>query len=322
VGKIEAAWNWQKWLEPLGLNLKGIAASQSVPDVGHSKRFVCRKDMPTLRLKLLPEWAEVVPPVHQCQEPTPMDVLMLSKEFWSSDALAHPPLLTFPSACLLKLGTPVPNERCLRNVLSPSQVSEFRKTATKVEAAPWCMDAAAAYLRQWCDQNVRRAFPQPEVLQFLSDPAEECRWQRDLLAIADVKQQDDTWLQYAPGAPAAIAVFPAARKRSLIGGLGEPMGKKGKGKTKKTGDEQQMRAPVSLPALSHLGDEPLPPLPDGNGMQDQAVPLAVPQKVVLGESGARLGCTKCRHSKIGCVQCRNPTYRARGPKRQVAARDL
>ena len=87
VGKIEAAWNWQRWLEPLGLNLTGIAASQSVPDVGHSKRFVAKKDVPTLGMKLLPEWSEVVPPVHQRHPQSPMDVLMLSKEFWSSDAL-------------------------------------------------------------------------------------------------------------------------------------------------------------------------------------------------------------------------------------------
>jgi hypothetical protein len=322
VGKIEAAWNWQMWLEPLGLNLTGIAASQSVPDVGHSKRFVLRKDLPTLRLNLLPEWAEVVPPVFRSELQDPRDVIMLSKEFWSSDALAHPPLLIFPNAILPKLQA-LPEKQCLRNNLSPSQLAEFQKTAAKVEADPWRMEAAAAYLRKWCDQNVKQTFPMPDVLHFLRDQMEERRWERDSLAIADVEQQDDVWLRYAPGAPVAIAVHPAARKRSLTGGLGEPAVKKRKGKAKKA--DQLPADGAQLPApSSHLGDAPRPPLPDGERVLDPSVPVrapAVPQGLVMGESGARPGCSKCRYAKDGCKQCRRPNYKPRGPKRQAAGRD-
>ena len=313
VGKIEAAWNWQKWLEPLGLNLTGIAASQSVPDVGHSKRFVPRKDLPTLRLKLLPEWAEVVPPVFQSELQGPKDVLMLSKEFWSSDALAHPPLLVFPNVILPKLRA-LPEEKCLRNNLSPSQLSEFRKTATKVEADPWCMQAAAAYLRKWCEQNVSQAFPMPNALHFLGDQMEERRWERDSLAIADVEQLDDAWLRYAPGAPVAIAVHAAARKRSLTGGLGEPAAKKRKGKAKKA--DQLPADAAALPAPpSHLGDVPPPPaaVPDPSVLVPVLAP-AVPQRP--------LGCPTCRNSKGGCKTCRNPRYKPRGPKRQAGAGDV
>ena len=73
----------------------------------------------------------------------------------------------------------------------------------------------------------------PEVLHLLCKKKEGLRWQRDLLAIADVKQQDDVWLRYAPGAPLDIAGRPEARKRSLIGGSGKPAGRKGKGKAKR-----------------------------------------------------------------------------------------
>ena len=206
--------------------------------------------------------------------------------------------------------------------MSPSQLSEFRKTAAKVEADPWRMGAAAAYLRQWCEQNVSGAFPMPKVLHFLCDQSEECRWQRDALAIADANQQEDAWLRYAPGAPVAIAVHAAARKRSLTGGLGEPVGKKGRVKAKKAdqtpANAAQPLAPLPVP--SHHGDAPLPPLAEGEVAPDPSVPVpapAVPRRLVIGETG----CSRCRYAKAGCKQCRNPSYKPRGPKRQAAARD-
>jgi hypothetical protein len=70
----------------------------------------------------------------------------------------------------------------------------------------------------WCDQNVSKACSELEVVDFLCDPAEECRWQRDLLAIADVKQQDDVWLQYAAGAPVVVPCCPQAVSDWRVGG--------------------------------------------------------------------------------------------------------
>jgi hypothetical protein len=287
--------------------------------MGHFKRFVTRRDLPTLKLNLVPEWAEFVPSVHKCHAPSPMDVIMLCKEFWSSDALSHPPLLIFPTACLSKL-VERPQGMCLRNKLSPVNLAEFRKTATKVQAAPWRMEAASAYLRQWCDQNEQQNFPPPEVLRFLTDKTEEFRWHRDLLAIADVEQQDDVWLRYAPGAPVAIAVHPAARKRSLIGGLGEPAGKKCKGKAK---GKAKKPDPVLAGAAELLAPPPVPLHPDGGVVLDPSGPVpapAVPERVVIGESGRPLGCPTCRYSKRGCGTCRNPCYKPRGPKRSEVAR--
>jgi hypothetical protein len=121
VAKIEASWNWKEWMEPLGLNIADIAADHSMPDMGHSKRFVTRRDLPTLKLNLLPEWAEFVLSVHERHAPSPMDVTMLCKEFWSSDALSYPLLLIFPAACLLKLMAR-PQGMCKRNKLSPNNL--------------------------------------------------------------------------------------------------------------------------------------------------------------------------------------------------------
>ena len=122
--------------------MTSVAANQHHPGVCHSKRSVCRKDLPTLGLKLSPEWVEVVPPARHAK-----DSITLSKEIWPCGALPRPPLLVFPNACLRKLLTLVPQDKRARSSLSRHQLFELRKTASKVKADAWGMDVAAAYLR-------------------------------------------------------------------------------------------------------------------------------------------------------------------------------
>ena len=53
VEQVEATYNWQAFFDPLGLVIKGIAATASTPSVCHSKRFVARRDLPSMHL---PGW--------------------------------------------------------------------------------------------------------------------------------------------------------------------------------------------------------------------------------------------------------------------------
>ena len=39
------AWNWKKFLEPLNINISGLASTGLEPDVCHSWRFVRRQDL-------------------------------------------------------------------------------------------------------------------------------------------------------------------------------------------------------------------------------------------------------------------------------------
>ena len=163
VKKVEASWDWQELFEPLGVTYTGIAASHTGPDVGHSKRFIARRDLPVLHLQ---GWDLQVPAVLKDYPEHPDDVIMLAKEFWSSESLAHPPMLVWPCGLKGLLPGRLPGSVCPRNKMGDRELREFRKTATKVNEAPWGLLAAATYLTQWCDRNVAgmELAPPPSVL--------------------------------------------------------------------------------------------------------------------------------------------------------------
>ena len=239
VQKISAAWNWQEFFSGKELLFSGIAACKSSPDVCHSKRFVLRRDLPKLGL---PDGGIVTPLMFHSHPVCPDDVVMLTKEFWSNSSLAHPPMLVWDSVFTARLAGEWPQRVCSRNKLSKCQLLEFRKTALKVQAPPWNLTCAGAYLTQWCDlneQGTQDLQPPPHV--FFRDQVQKQRWHCAMLAVADTVQSD-TWLQYAPGAPVQIEVHPAARKRSLTAGL--EGAKDPRGKADKT---SKMRKVVSAP---------------------------------------------------------------------------
>ena len=64
VTKLDNIFDWQHFFERAGMTFKGIAASQSAPDVCHSKRFVRRQDLSMLSLPglelVVPEMFEEV----------------------------------------------------------------------------------------------------------------------------------------------------------------------------------------------------------------------------------------------------------------------
>jgi len=323
VTKLEVLWDWQHFFEPVGLTFKGIAASHSAPDVCHSKRFVKRQD---LQMLSLPGWEVLVPKVFETSGEQPDDVIMLTKEFWSSEGLAHAPMLVWNSDLIIKLDR-FPTKACPRNTLSEDQLRQFRKTAAAVKEAPWNLMAASAYLTQWCDQNVLaapgRAPPMRSCLGFLLSHETPCRWLKNALAIPT---SGDRWLCYAPAAPVAITVqASAARKRALTTGLAQvavaPRGKKVTKKVRPAAiqwvEEQQAEAPVDQ---STVGAAALPALPpqaapepvaEVQGMVVAAVPAPAPRQ---------LGCPKCKHSPKGCKQCKNPHYKPRGPRGAKAAK--
>ncbi len=215
VNKVESSWDWQEFFEPLLLSYSGIAASHTIPDVCHSKRFVTRRELPTLNLG---SWNLQVPPVLACYSEHPDDVVLLTKEFWSSEDLAHPPLLVWPQGMMAShvLGR-TPATLCPRNKLSEKQLQEFRKTAAKVKDEPWNLHAAAVYLTRWCDRNAvdsKQDSPIRDVLcwGFVPEISIRRRWQLAPLAVGDPEASDE-WLRYAPGAPAAISLRAATAKR-------------------------------------------------------------------------------------------------------------
>ena len=318
VTKLEEVWDWQDFFEPAGMMWKGIAASHTAPDVCHSKRFVRRQDIPMLTLGL-PGCDLNVPAMFENDKEEQDDVILLTKEFWSSDALAHPPMLVWNSRLCLKLGG-FPVQGCPRNPLSTDQIRQFRKTAAAVKEAPWKLLAASSYLTQWCDQN-EAGGPSPVrptslCHNFLLAQQTPRRWMQTALAMPTA---DDRWLRYAPAAPVAITVQPsAACKRALTVGLEAAVAPRGRKVTKQVRpaaiqwvQEQQASVPVGQ-STGGAAPQPLLPLPDApQPVVGASVPAPAPRQ---------LGCPKCKRSPKGCKQCKNPNYKPRGPRGAQAAK--
>ena len=118
--------------EPLGLNVSGIAASASHPDVCFSKRFLQLRDLPQLNL---PGWELEIPTVFQGHVKHPQDVVMVCKQFWSDVRLAQPPMLWIPYSRFAQLGR-FPTAPQDRNTLSDRHIKEYKKAAVEVVKKP------------------------------------------------------------------------------------------------------------------------------------------------------------------------------------------
>jgi hypothetical protein len=349
VKKLEAAWDWQAFFAVANVALSGIAASHTQPFVCHSKRFVRRQDVPMLSLTLPDDYSMVVPSIFERDPEQPDDVIMLMKEFWSSEALAHRPVLAWNSSVTRELNT-VPTVACARNKLSKDQLWQFRRTAKAVQEAPWKLLAASGYLIKWCDQNELGECPMPLPLVFLAQASQRHRWDKAVLAISTGAVEPDAWLCYAPAAPAPITISgstrAASRKQALTSGLAGAAEPRGKTQTKRVRltalqwvEEQRSVQPMDKSAGEAARAAPcadatlmggLPPAAaDAAPCAGAAVvepPLAAADSAPCAgaaeppPAAARaLGCPKCKRSSKGCKQCKNPTYRPRGPRKAMGA---
>lgn len=89
---LDSVWDWKELFHPFDMRLSGVAASASNPDVCHSKRFVLRRDLPSI---VLPGWEIETPNLFVGLEPNPGDVIMCAKQWWSDQVLAQPPECDF-----------------------------------------------------------------------------------------------------------------------------------------------------------------------------------------------------------------------------------
>ena len=313
VTKLDACYDWRPFFDPLAINVTGIAASVPNPDVCHCKRFILRADLD----RLLPRGTEVdIPEVFARVPPDQSDVIMLSKEFWSSEQLSQAPLLFLPKVVAESLAPGGPRQRAERNHLSEEQLKQFRRTAAKVAEHPWNLVRAQQYLSQWCRENEQRVGSEPVKLKFVVDGKTQNRWEGRQL---DASEQDE-WLRYASGAPAPIKVVAGAKKR--VGepaprghkrpnttpegpGVGDPMGVLPPGNPEPTATKRANGlGGRGLGGISGAGGQtPAGVHPEEGG--SPAGPVAEQGPALV------LGCSKCRWQETGCAQCRRPNFRGR-----------
>ena len=81
----------------------------------------------------------------------PDDGVMLVKESWSSERIAHPLGFAWNSAVSIQLQM-APSAVCCKNTLITDQIWQCRRTTAAVLGAPWHLVAASGYLTNWCAQ--------------------------------------------------------------------------------------------------------------------------------------------------------------------------
>ena len=113
------AWNWKKFLEPLNINISGLASTGMKPDVCHTWRFVRRQDMHQHVPREVADML-VVPHDFASEQAHPNDCVLLLKQWMCSHELSQPPVLLLPHSRLANLtpDTLVPLER---NALASNQ---------------------------------------------------------------------------------------------------------------------------------------------------------------------------------------------------------
>ena len=198
---LKATWDWKAFFDPLEISAGGIAATHATPDVCFSKRFLQRRDLPKLNLN---GWDLEIPEMYQHLEQSPQDVVMICKQFWSSDRLAQQPLLWIPHSYFDRLDQH-PKTMTPRNALSDKQAKEYLKTAKEVVLPPWRLQRAGDYLNKWVDDNrTGRILPAPRLSIFEANIRIPV-WGEEMAV---------EWQDYAPAPPARIEVKPAKRPRA------------------------------------------------------------------------------------------------------------
>ena len=284
VEVVKATWDWQEFFKPLGLSFSGIAASQSNPDVCHSKRFVNRIDLAQMTL---PGWDVETPSDFATCESHPCDVIMCAKQLFSDAVLSQPPLLVWPNGKTFPQMMSGPTQAMKRNELGANELREYRKTAGKIAEKPWHMEKAAKYLREWCDANVAGEFPNPTSLGWAVEHEVE-----DVVTgeVASRPCFSDEWKQYAPQAATRIEVSAALGRQRM----------RGKQSARQFGERVGA-------TVEDVGNVVVQLPPDDDPCEKETV--------VGGDAALVLGCSKCRWVARGCGVCRNPNFKGRrGPR--------
>jgi hypothetical protein len=131
-------------------------------------------------------------------------VIMLTKQYMSSDRLCGPPLLLCLAERLedFEFLPSVPTEVLARNDLPVRSCEEYLKTASLVEKPPWRLREAAAYLRSLVDNNQRKVMHRAPLLHFVGNGG------RSLPSVPAVYPGE--WEAFAPRTPTQVVVRAAA----------------------------------------------------------------------------------------------------------------
>lgn len=136
---------------------------------------------------------------------SPHDAICLAKQFMSSSRLSQRPILILPHVNLQKLKSSQPNMPLPTKKFSGDALKEFRKTATKIEQAPYELVEGSNYLRSLIDRSERGEHPQPLPLKIYQLREDSFQCQPQVL----VDEADVPFADFAPGTPKRMEVHDA-----------------------------------------------------------------------------------------------------------------
>ena len=239
-------------------------------------------------------------------KPNPLDAVLLTKEWESSQRLSQQPLLLLPADVANKLD-PAQLELSVCHVIKAQECKEYEKTAQYISQSPWNLHRAAAWLREFISGESMKPSRKPEfVFRGHSKPL-----------VAPVAPTPPGWNQLAPHdamAPRAIDIV--VKKTS----------------GKKTG--KRKLAQLGLPAEDNVGEESVHAggsaswscgrceKPDGCiECWRVAWGAVIELKGIEDPEELKLGCSKCVYQKRGCATCiKRNVLKAKGIGRQATAK--
>ena len=302
VRLMTAVRDWKAWTHPIGEHFGGHTGKGSA----HAFRFVRYKHLSEDWQKLTITDRDSLGPAN------PDDIIALVKGFMRDTRLLQDPLL------VRRAGTPLPDpasvpmldmkDNCTR------QVEEYRKTARVLDAAPWNLHRAAAWMQQMCDRWEKNEPGSAPPISFVFEPRTSyeqiiplhdwclpvqpsCKLIHMIVPKAKPKQKAKAKVKAKCAAKAKVAVVPKAVAPAIADAVA-PLAME---------PPEDVVPPAFVDAVLLQAMEPLE-----NVVPPTIVPAAPPatpkpaaaRKRALPPPPTPLGCSKCRHVNRGCGQCR------------------
>ncbi len=193
--RLEAAFDWEAFFEPLGVQCHGHTGKDSV----HVKRFCRRQDV----FLGLHDGMDMSIEDGFSNAADPSDVILVTKHFICSKEISQMPLRFLP-ACLARVLPGVgPTAKKERNWMTEDLLQRYEKTANHICRPPWHMDKATDYLLQWCEKNRQRIIPNPPVLGGFVLGGDR---------LAGPAKAAIEWVDFAPDRPLQLRVLPQKAK--------------------------------------------------------------------------------------------------------------
>ncbi len=315
VELFEAAHDWATFFQPLRCQFHGHTGQGSA----HSFTFTRYADI--LASAQGPESEVDVSnyPGHRLEED---DVCLLVRHHMADTSLSQPPLLVLPVAMTRALRVADMRESVMRRNPMPDDLcKKYLRMAAAVGKPPWSMTRAQQYIEQWVANTQADA------------QHKEAMWQLRFVFEASVPEAPaptlkTNWEDFAPSGAARVTVDHGRKRKAtaktsailrrpavaVSSDAPQARGNHNAGAAEAANACGMTQAEIAAALVpQQVGTNPEPnPAPSEIAVAPVVPDMAAaPRRHRAGgrrlptpPPAAKLGCPKCRRSRVGCVKCR------------------